>query len=671
MSIRNSAFLFCFGLLGCTAKEEETALPPTANNRNLLLIVLDGIRTAELTRGEGQVSDLTGTTGEEWGEVLWNSFGKDATVVRETLHAGVTITTPSHVSLFTGRPSSIALMETDTDIATLYRADLPGIFQLGMDQGRFTPTEVSFVSNGPLLRDTSGTIYPSNFRKDSWFEVLKNGDKPSTDDREVFDALEQEIKSHPRLLVANVHNVDRMGHYAGSADAYEEGVQTIASRFKEFWATLQNSEKEWLDNTLVVVTTDHGRHSDDYGEEEAWRQHGDSCFDCRAIPLFLSGPGVEGGRVAEGAWLQTDTSSLMAAWFELEAPFMEGVAMNDLISGLDFRDPAGSTSLSLSGGLVAARHLLPSAARRSEIRVDGGEVLSSAEAVLAQEPVIASDDGLTVICWREWGALSPEGRLPWTAACRSRVDGGAWEVLEFPAEEVGPSFRPELHVEGGKLWATWVENPNQIATAGQDWTGIKLVTWTPGEGWSSGWSSSQSGGEYWTGLSAAVSGNSHAVAVGGGPDRISRAIEVFPPGGRAWSTLDASPALGGGSARTERPALHLDGTTLRVAAIGSTESANILVYWESTDSGRTWSTASSISGTGEVLPHLAARWEGDDLYWAALEGTEAQLCRKAAASVSCRALDSAWVDSFDVEGSRAVASVWDAKSGWVVRTVDF
>ncbi len=671
MSIRNPTLLFCFAFLGCTEKTEETAPPPTANNRNLLLIVLDGVRTAELTRGDGEISDLTGTTGEEWGEVLWGSFGKDATVVREILHPGVTITSPSHVSLFTGRPSSMALMETDMDVSTLYRADLPGIFQLGMDQGRFSPNQVAFVTNAPLLRDTSGTLYPSSFRKDAWFRVLKNGEKPSTDDREVFDALEEEIKAHPRLLVANVHNVDRMGHYSGSADAYEEGIQTIASRFKEFWATLQNTEKDWLDNTLVVVTTDHGRHSDDYGEEEAWRQHGDSCIDCRALPLFLAGPGVEPGRVAEGAWLQTDTSSLMAAWFELEAPFMEGVAMNDLVEGIDFRNPAGSSSLSLSGGQVAARHLLSTPARRSEVRIDGGEVLSSSDAVLAQDPIIVSGDGLTVICWREWGALSEEGRLPWTPECRSRVDGGNWQVLEFPSKEVSSSFVPELHVEGGKLWATWVENPNQIATTGQDWTGIKMETWSPDRGWSSVWSSTQAGGEYWTGLSAAVSGGSYAFAVGGGPDRISREIQVFVPNGRDWATLDASPVVGGGSSRTERPALRLDGSTLRLAAVGSNDSANALVYWESTDSGRTWSTASAITGTGEVLPHLAPRWEGDDLYWAALAGTEAQLCRKVASAVSCKALDSAWVDSFDVEGSRVVASVWDAKSGWVVRTVEF
>ncbi len=671
MAVQNRAILFCVALLGCTTSKEETAPPAVLKDRNLLLIVLDGVRTAELTRGEGHISKLTNTTGEEWAEVLWSSFGRDATVVRETLHPGVTITTPSHVSLFTGRASTIGLMETQDGVSTLYRADLPTFFQLGLDQQLFAPSQVAFVSNGPLLQDTSATLYPSAYEKDSWFKLVEHGNKASTDDREVFDALEQQIKTHPRLLVANIHNVDRMGHFSTSADAYEEGVQTIASRFKEFWATLQNSEKEWLDNTLVVVTTDHGRHSDNYEGEEAWRQHGDSCIDCRALPLLLAGPGVEPGRVADGAWLQTDTSSLIAAWFGMEAPFMEGVAMNDLVAGLDFRDPAGATSLSLAGGNVAARHLLPTASHRSEIRIDGGEVLSSANTVLSEAPVMASGDGLTVICWREWGALSEEGRLPWTPACRSRVDGGVWEILELPTMEVNPSFLPELRIEDGKLWAAWVENPNQITTTGIEWTGIKVATWSPSDGWNTEWTNNQEGGEYRVDLSLALSEGKFASAVGAGRDRISRGIQVFPPNGRKWVDLDASPVLGGGNHRVERPALWLGGATLRVAAIGSNDNGNFLLFWESTDAGRSWSTATTIPGTGEVLPHLRPLWEGESLYWASLEGTETSLCRQSAGAVSCQPLGSAWVDSFDVEGSRVVASVWDGEAGWVQRELSF
>ncbi len=295
MSGHKHIILACITLLGCTADKGETA-PPAVKDRNLLLIVLDGVRTAELTRGDGQLSKLTGTTGEEWSEVLWNSFGKDATVVREILHAGVTITTPSHVSLFTGRASNIGLMETEEGLSTLYRADLPTFFQLGLEQQKFETGQVAFVSNGPLLQDTSGTLYPGDYQKDNWFKLVKHGNKTSTDDREVFDMLEEEIKAHPRLLVANVHNVDRLGHFSAGTEAYQDGVQTIASRFKKFWARLQRTEKDWLDNTLVIVTTDHGRHSDNYEEEEAWRQHGDSCIDCRSLPLFLSGPGVKSAR---------------------------------------------------------------------------------------------------------------------------------------------------------------------------------------------------------------------------------------------------------------------------------------------------------------------------------------------------------------------------------------
>jgi hypothetical protein len=108
-----------------------------------------------------------------------------------------------------------------------------------------------------------------------------------------------------------------------------------------------------------------------------------------------------------------------------------------------------------------------------------------------------------------------------------------------------------------------------------------------------------------------------------------------------------------------------------VAAIGSNDNGNVLVSWESTDTGRTWSTATAVSGTGEVLPHLRPLWEGEDLYWATLEGQEASICRQSSGVVSCKTLGSAWVDSFDVEGSRVVASVWDSKVGWDVQTVDF
>jgi hypothetical protein len=110
---------------------------------------------------------------------------------------------------------------------------------------------------------------------------------------------------------------------------------------------------------------------------------------------------------------------------------------------------------------------------------------------------------------------------------------------------------------------------------------------------------------------------------------------------------------------------------LRVAAIGSNDNGNFLLYWESTDTGRNWSTPTTIATPGELLPHLRPLWQGDDLYWATLEGAEASLCRQSAGAVTCKPLGSAWVDSFDVDEGRVVASVWEAEAGWVLRELSF
>jgi hypothetical protein len=107
-------------------------------------------------------------------------------------------------------------------------------------------------------------------------------------------ALEYLARFKPRVIHIGFDETDHFGH-AGNYDYYIRSAHLQDAYLRYLWNFLQ-SLPEYRDNTLLVITTDHGRGDDPV---ENWRHHNRKNGG-REVWLAMMGPGVP----AAGEWAQ-------------------------------------------------------------------------------------------------------------------------------------------------------------------------------------------------------------------------------------------------------------------------------------------------------------------------------------------------------------------------------
>lgn len=128
---------------------------------------------------------------------------------------------------------------------------------------------------------------------------------------------------------------ERRPRQIAERDRYDTSIACIDDEIGRFVDGLDVAGQ--LDQTLLVITADHGEH---FGEHELI-DHGNSLFDeLLHVPLVVSGPGIEpGGRVTATAGLN-DLPATIAAYlgFEEDNPF-EGRSLLEPIGPADSGAP--------------------------------------------------------------------------------------------------------------------------------------------------------------------------------------------------------------------------------------------------------------------------------------------------------------------------------------------
>lgn len=109
-----------------------------------------------------------------------------------------------------------------------------------------------------------------------------------------YYALEHMKKAHPELVYIAYGETDDFAH-DGDYDAYLKSAHTTDRMIGELWDFTQ-SDAQYKDKTLFIVTTDHGRGAADPDE---WTGHGSEVADAGSVWFILFGKGVEAiGEVA-------------------------------------------------------------------------------------------------------------------------------------------------------------------------------------------------------------------------------------------------------------------------------------------------------------------------------------------------------------------------------------
>jgi choline-sulfatase len=267
----------------CSRADAPARRPAAAAASSVLFITIDTLR-ADRVGVYGAKNVETPNIDRLAREGAWSRHS--------TVH--VPLTRPSHISIFTGRyPAEHGIRD---NVAPALAADVPVLAELFQRQGFST---AAFVSSVVLTRQ-SGLARGFDHYSDT-FEIGEDDARFLNTIQKRGDVATGEavswIKEHPKFF-AWVHLYDPHdpyeppGRYAVAyADRPYDGEVAYADELVgNLIAALRDAGR--LENTLVVVTSDHGEGLGEHGEDV----HGYFVYESTlSVPLVFRGPGVTAG----------------------------------------------------------------------------------------------------------------------------------------------------------------------------------------------------------------------------------------------------------------------------------------------------------------------------------------------------------------------------------------
>jgi len=656
--------------------EDETA-------GTALVLVMDGVRVEESFGDE-----RSSATGEHPSAIMpasWDQLFPQAVRASNAWNLGTTATAPAHASLLTGRRQALGNYPVYGEPG-LYRTDLPTLFELVRRQDELGPGAALLLANTVLVQPLAHSEWPGHgFDYGASYSLVTReagSSEPAEGDEEVFEALRERLSvAQPRLALANLHKVDRAGHYGDRGD-YPDRVRSLDEPLVELWDWL-GSREAYTDDSWMLVLADHGRHSS-ADADPPWRHHGCDCVGCRRLPFLLLGPGVRAGEDVDVPVLLADVAPTLGALLGVEVPMASGLVLDEL-----FVEPTGAPSrsgvadLAASGGLLAELHYLSDPAHRSELRMDG-QLLSDPEALVVEAPSLATLGDQAWLCFRELvlDASAPESS--WQPRCLASHDlGRSWEDIGAPEDRVSAYWSLDLlPLEGGGLLAVYASNPLGLQFGGADGadSGTALVMARYQEGsWSR--SSQEHGVTFPVDAAAVLLEDRVVLAVGAGRSgaagRHSRDVFTTSLAGGAressWSRpmpaeLGERLAPGARWWRMEHPALRAAGVgQVQLAAVGYLDGTTLAVLASSPDLGVSWERAFPLALPGVPLPHVAPVWLDDRAVFPVLdEDTEqVSLCAGGLDSgVSCLSTGSLRISRLAADGEDLLVLVDQGSGQW-------
>jgi hypothetical protein len=611
------------------------------------ILVPDGARIEDTfgdegTYGAGFSDAYGGPTCEIMPEVRARLFGQGS-LAKPAYNAAITITAPAHADLVTGARLPYGHFPGD-DGAGLYRPVLPTLFELARTQLGVGASGAVFTANSVHLEAMSWGLYPGYGESvgGTWEFVgePENPDIPNGSDAAVIDAVQDRLEAGAALVVANLHQIDRAGHY--NPPRYIPDITAVDAPLADLWDRIEGQDGDLAGRTVLAIASDHGRHRWDTTTTFPWENHGDHCSGCREIPLLLLGPGVRRGATLEAPVLFEDLGVTVAWLLGLEVPLATGRVMVEALAGApDGGDPTGVTRIHGSGDLQAWQEFLPDPANRSRV-VAGDDVFADPSALLVEEPRVLRAPSADYLCYRSLHIRTADREWRWLPHCWTRLPEGDWMEMDAPAEGVWAFWSPSLASDSrGRFYLAETANVNGNAEGPST---LSLLRWTPGRGWE-GTSDGSQNAWFPTHPALAIEPSDAvwvAFSTGDGvaTGRYTRHAEVrrviWETGSsQRWGEADwrspVADAWGTPIERVEDPALALVDGVLTVACTGFTAAGGRVLAATRDAAGGTW-TERTLDASGLVLGTVPVTFTPEgDLVWARLRSDgDVEVCRSAA-----------------------------------------
>ena len=622
---------------------------------HLVILVTDGARIDETFSNLVSVTNVEEDSADFWPSVRAELLDQ-GTLVLPAYASGATITGEGHAAILTGVREAQPTWPSDEGPG-LYRPIHPTLFELVRAAWSAPESSALLISNTVHLSGHTWSLYPGlgeDEGSDYDYLTEEGSEVPLGTDTGVLDGLWSHMESTEiRVAMANLHQMDRSGHY-GAPTAYGEDVKAVDAALVEFWDEIQ-ADPTYQDDTVLVIVADHGRHR---WEEETdppdYKNHGDECVGCRQIPLLILGPGVREGAVITSARTLEDVGATAQWLLGAPSPMAEGQVICDaLVDPPATSGRSGEVHPAARGALSASQEWQEDPDHKSIILADG-EQLSSADALHAEAPQVTTDGDRDVACWRELfvdqdATFELRDSWPWLGRCLTRTSAApTWTDISPPFDEVSPYFNPAIELDsGGRIWMAMVDNhtgnwesPDQA---------IRLLRWTDARGWE-GETKGTETAAFAIDPSLALVDDTAFVAIATSADqdsvaaknagRFTRHPEVWrvtwaaggqPTWSRVFTKLNPWNDPEAPWERMEKPAIVSVGGGLHLAFIAWPPDGSATIAVASSEDGATWTEPAAIDTSGRVIGAVTPAWSEDgELYWTrSTSGGTVELCRSA------------------------------------------
>jgi hypothetical protein len=286
---------------------------PNDSIKKLVIVLVDGPRWQE-TGG-----DATHTLQPRF----FSQIVDKGIFFTDFVNSGRTYTLAGHVSIFTGQNESIPNDGTQLP-------QFPGLSQLFLEKYQIPQEKVCVLASKDKIAVLANCVLPDYYSKYQAYTdcgKLGLGSGYRADSITQLKALQIIDSNHPDFLFVQYKEPDASGH-ANNWEGYKKGIVDTDKYIEQLWNKI-NADPYYAGKTYFIVTNDHGRHSDEV--KSGFVSHGDTCFSCRHINMFVSGPGVKNNFIESGRFDQRDLNKTLLRIFGLKDNFSTGRVIKSIM----------------------------------------------------------------------------------------------------------------------------------------------------------------------------------------------------------------------------------------------------------------------------------------------------------------------------------------------------
>jgi hypothetical protein len=327
MKTRRSALVFCCALsIVLLYSTWISALPETnTQSKNLFIIILNSIR----------YSDTFGDKRHLYIENTWEKIRPYGTLCKNVYNNSITLPVPAQSVLLTGTSPGKAGIHPELVNPTL--------FEYYRKQSGALQNKVLFAigdSSFATLACSNNADYGKAYAPD----MLVN-DTGETDENAVYGKAAAFIKEHhPSVVVLSLTTGKSINHHVtekeckalsselkdacGTAELlnmYYESIILNDRIVLDLWEKIQ-ADAFYKDNTVFVVVSSQGRHTDDYSS------FGDKCEGCTRLMFLIAGPGVRKDYISGKKRYLADVVPTVGKLLGIKTEHATGETMEEVIS---------------------------------------------------------------------------------------------------------------------------------------------------------------------------------------------------------------------------------------------------------------------------------------------------------------------------------------------------